>query len=196
MWQNEDPFDPLASSSSSFSYSSVPLKYLSNFWRTLNIPLTNCEISLDLTWSKNCVLTSKATRNAHAAEGDNPAVAQINNPTNVVFEIANCKLYVPVVTLSAENENKSLEQLRTGFDRTIKWKKYRSEISNQTANSNLNYLIGLTFTKVNRLFVLPFENKEDRTSFPKYYVPKVEKKDFNVLIDGKLFFEIPVKKQK
>ena len=79
----------------------VSLTYLSNYWRTLHIPLINCEVSLDLTWSKNCALPSKATRNALAAEGDNPAVAQINNPTDAVFEITDCKLYVPVVTLSA-----------------------------------------------------------------------------------------------
>ena len=72
--------------------------------------MINCEISLDLTWSKNCVLTSKTTRNALAAEGNNLAIAQINNPTNAVFEITDYKLYVPVVTLSAENENKLLEQ--------------------------------------------------------------------------------------
>ena len=102
------------------------------------------------------------------------------------------KLYVPVVTLSVEDDNKLLEQLKTGFERTIKWNKYRSEISNQTKNNNLNYLIDPTFTNVNRLFVL-FENENGRTSFSKYYVQKVEIKDFNVLIDGKPFFEIPVK---
>ena len=66
-------------------------------------------------------------------------------------------------------------------------------MSNQTKNSNFNYLIDPTFTNVNRLFVLSFEIENDRTSFSKYYVPKVEKKDFNVLFDGKPFFEIPVK---
>ena len=66
-------------------------------------------------------------------------------------------------------------------------------MSNQTKNNNLNYLIDPTFANVNRLFVLSFENEEDRTSFLKYYVPKVEIKDFNVLIYGKPFFEIPVK---
>ena len=73
----------------------VPLKYLSNFWRTLDMPLINCEVTLTLTWSKNCVLTSKATR-----DGD---------PTNATFKITDCKLYVPVVTLSVENDNKLLE---------------------------------------------------------------------------------------
>ena len=67
---------------------------------------------------------------------------------------------------------------------------------NETKNNNLNSLIDPTFTNVNRLFVLSYENETDRTSFSKYYVPKVEVKDFNVLIDGKLFFEIPVKTEK
>ena len=81
-------------------------------------------------------------------------------------------MYVPVVTSSAENDNKILEQLKTGFKRTIKWNKYRSEMSNQTKKNNLNYLIDPSFTNVNRLFVLSFENENDRTSFSKYYVPK------------------------
>ena len=115
------------------------------------------------------------------------------SPESAAFKIKGCKLYVPVVTLSVENDNKHLEQLKTGFKRTIKWNKYRSGISNQIKNNNLNYLIDLTFTNVNRLFVLIFENEDDRTSFLKYYVPKVEKKDFNVLTDGKPFLEIPVK---
>ena len=66
-------------------------------------------------------------------------------------------------------------------------------MSNQTKNNNLNYLIDPTFTNVNRLFVLSFENEDDRTSFSKYYVPRVEIKVFNVLIDANSFFEIPVK---
>ena len=107
-----------------------------------------------------------------------------------------CKLYVPGVPLSAENDNKLLDQLKTGFKRTNKWKKYGPEISNQTKNNKLNYLIDPTFTNVNRLFVLTFANEDDRTSFSKYYVPKAEIKDFNVLIDGKSFFEIPVKSKK
>ena len=69
-------------------------------------------------------------------------------------------------------------------------------MTNQPKNNNLNYLIDATFTKVNRLFDLSFENEIDRTSFSKYYVPKVEIKDFNVLIDGKSFFDIPIKNNK
>ena len=140
---------------------------------------------MNLTWSENCAITSKATREADLDA--NPAVDEINNPTNATFKTKDTNLYVPVVTLSAENGNKLLEQLKTGFRRTIKWNKYRSEMSNQTKNNNLNYLIDPTFTNVNRLFVV-FENENDRTSFSKYYVPKVEIKDFNMLIDGKPFF--------
>ena len=101
-------------------------------------------------------------------------------------------MYVLVVTLSTKDD-KFLEQLKSEFKRTIKWNKYISEMTNQTKTSDLNYLIDPTFNKVNILFVLSFENEEDRTSFSKYYVPKVEIKDFNVLIDGKSFFDVPVK---
>ena len=66
-------------------------------------------------------------------------------------------------------------------------------MTNQTKNNNLNYLINSTFTKVNRLFALSFENENDRTSFSKYDVPNVQKKDFNLSIDGKKFFDIPIK---
>ena len=102
----------------------VPLKYLSNFWRTLDMPLVICKVSLTLTWSENCVITSKAIKEA------NPAVAGIKNTTNATFKITDKKLYVAVVNLLAGNDNKLLKQLRTGFKRTVKWNKYRSEISN------------------------------------------------------------------
>ena len=172
----------------------VPLKYLSNSWRTLDIPLINCEVSLTLIWSENCVLTSKAKRDADS-HADLP-VAGINNATSASFKTKDTKLYVPVVTLSAKNDNKILEQLKTGFKRTIAWNKDRSEMSSQTKNNNVNYLIDPTFTKVNRLFVLSFENEEDITSSSKYFLPKAEIKDFTVLVDGKPFFEIPVKIKK
>ena len=105
-------------------------------------------------------------------------------------------MFLPVVTLSTENDKTLLEQLRTGFKRTIKCNKYRSEMNNQTQNNNLNYLIDPTFTKVNRLLVLSLENEDDRTSFSKYYVLNVEIKDFNVLIDSKRFFDMPIKNEK
>ena len=168
----------------------VPLKNLGNFWSTLDIPLLNYEINIILTWSENCVITSKATRDVDPDA--NPAVAAVNNPTNATFEIKDTKLYIYVVTLSTEDDNKLLEQLKIGFKRTIKWNKYRSEMTKQTKTNNLNYLIDPAFNKVNRLFVLSFENEDDRTSFS-YYTPNVEIKDFNVLIDGKSFSDVPIK---
>ena len=76
-----------------------------------------------------------------------------------------------------------LELLKRGFKRTIKWNKYRSEMSKQTKLNNLNYLIDPTFSKVSILFISSFENEDNGTPFSKYYKPKVEIKDFNVLID-------------
>ena len=140
--------------------------------------MVNCEVSLALSWSETCVITSMEKRILVAGQ---PNTGEF--PESATFKIKDTKLYVPVVTLSAETDNKLLEQLKTGFKRTIKWNKYRSEMSNQTKNNNLNYLIDPTFTNVNRLFVLTFENEDDTTSFSKYYVPKVEIKNFNVLID-------------
>ena len=98
----------------------VPLKYLNNFWRALRIPLINCEVNLDLRWSK--------TRNQIAAQGDQPLVPAINNPTYAEFSITDCKLYVPVVTLSAKNENELFKQLKTGFQLNVEWNKYRCQI--------------------------------------------------------------------
>ena len=97
--------------------------------------------------------------------------------TGATFKTKYTKLYVPVVTLSTKDDNNFLEQLKSGFKRTIKWNKYRSEMTNQTKNNHLNRLIDPTLTKVNRLFVLSFENEKGRTSFSKYYVSKVEIKD-------------------
>ena len=110
---------------------------------------------------------SKATRDAD--RDADPAVAAINNSTSATFKITDTKLYVPVVTLSTEDDDNFLEQLKSRFKRTIKWNKYRSEMTNQTKTNNLNYLIDPTSNKVNRLFVLSFENEEDRTYFSKYY---------------------------
>ena len=85
----------------------VPLKYLRNFWRTLDMPLINCETNLILTWSENCVLKSKVTRDKFIGTGtdENPQFPEINDPTNATFEITDAKLYVSVVTLSTKDDN-------------------------------------------------------------------------------------------
>ena len=129
----------------------IPLKNLSNIWGSLNIPLIDCEVELILTWSKNCALADMTRRNA---EGNNPVIVP---PPGLEFKITDTKLYVLVVTLSKENDIKLLEQLKTGFKRTIKRNKYRSQVTIQPQNNNLNYLIGPTFTDVNRLFVLSLQ---------------------------------------
>ena len=86
----------------------MPLKHLSNFWKTLDIPLINCEVFLALSWSANCVITSLEKKLLTATQGDNLAVYD-DSPTNATFKITDCKLHVPVVTLSTENDNKLLE---------------------------------------------------------------------------------------
>ena len=138
----------------------IPLKYLGNFWRSLDIPLSNCEITLILSWYKECVLVGRAFRGPPAA-----AANRINSPTDAKFEITDCKLYVPVVTLSAKNDSKFLQQLKSVSRRTIKWNKYMSQMSNETKNNNLNYIIDTAFSNVNRSFVLSFENEDDKTSY-------------------------------
>ena len=133
-----------------------------------------------------------------AAQGGNPAIAARSNAT---FKITGTKLYVPIVTFTKENDTKLLKQLKSGFKRNIKWNKYRSQMLIQSNSNNLNYLTDPTFTNVNRLFILPFQRiagennttKDDGDSFSHYYVQNVEIKDFNVLIDGKSFFGLPVK---
>ena len=119
-----------------------------------------------------------------------PNVYETDNPENTIFKITDTKLYVPVVTLSKEDDIKLLEQLKSGFKRTMKWNKYRSQMIIQPKNNNLNYLIDPTFMSVSRLFVLSFRrnnNTDSRYSFSNYYAPKVRINDFNVLIDRKFF---------
>ena len=104
-------------------------------------------------------MTDIKTQTAAAAQGDNPARERIDAPTNATFKITDTKLYVPVVTLSTKDDNYFLEQLKSGFKRTIKWNKYRSEMTSQTKTDHLNHLIDRTFTKVNK-FILSFENEK------------------------------------
>ena len=112
------------------------------------------------------------------------------------FTITETNLYVPVVTLSTQDNAKLLPQLKSGFKRTISWNKYLSKPELLPQNPNLNHLIEPSFQGVNRLFVLAFENDDQRISNKRYYLPNVEIKDYNVMIDGKNFFDQPVKNNK
>ena len=200
-YYRDGPSDPPFSNSESFKYRTsitgniynlgvddagyevaITLKHLSNFCKALNIPLINYETELIFTWSKKCVLADMTAAN--------------NSLTGLEFQITSTKLYVPVVTLSRENDKKLLEQLISGFKRTVKWNKYRSQITIQCQNNNLNYVIDPAFSKVNRLLVLSCartDTGDHGDSFSHYYVPNVRIRDFNVLIDGKSFFDFPVK---
>ena len=144
----------------------VPLKHLSHFWRTLEMPLINCEINFILTWSTNCVIifTNVANQNA-------------------TFATTDTKLYVPVVTLSTQDNSKLLQQLKSSFKRVINWNKYLSKPELLAQNPNLNHLAEPSFQGINRLFVLAFENDAQRTSTKGYHLQNVETKGYNVMIN-------------
>ena len=167
----------------------IPLKYFGNFWRALNLPLISCEVSLELKWNKNCVITSLENRIINAG----PPVVRGNEPTSATLSITDCKLYVPVVTLSKDDEIKLLTNLKSGFKREIIWNKYRLQMTTEEANNNLNILIDPTFTNVNRLFVLACRTADDRQSFSQFYLPNVMVTDYNVIIDKLAFFDLPIK---
>ena len=155
----------------------VPIKYLSNFWRTLEMPLINCEIHLMLTWSSTCVITSSTGAGS--------------------FAITDTKLYVrPVLTLSTQDNVKLLEQLESGIKRVINGNKYLSNPELLAQNTNLNHLVEPSFQGVNRLFVLAFENDALRASHTSSYLPNVVIKNYNVMINGENFFDQATKDNK
>ena len=157
----------------------VPLKYLSNFWRTLEIPLINCEVNLILTWPSTCVIVSTNIANQGAT-----------------FTITDTRLYVPVLTLLTQENTKLVQQLKSGFKRVINWNKYLSKPELLAEYPNLNHLVEPSFQGVNRLFVLAFENDNQRTSYERYYLPAVEIKDYNIVINGENFFDQTIKNNK
>ena len=140
------------------------------------MPLINCEVNLILTWSSNCVITDSTGAGA--------------------FEITDAKLYVPVVTLSNQENIKLLQQLKSGFKRVINWNKYLSKSESFRRIANLNYLVEPSFQRINRLFVLAFEGDAQRTPHFGYYLPSVEIKDYSIMINGENFFDQPIKNNK
>ena len=153
------------------------------------MPLISCEVSLELKWDKNCVITSLEQRQVDAG----PPVVRDNAPTGATLNINDCKWYIPVVTLSKDDEIKLLTNLKYGFKREIIWNKYRSQMSTEANNNNLNVLIDPTFTNFNRLFVLAYQNNANRQSFSEFYLPKVMVKDFIVIIDKLALFDLTIK---
>ena len=140
------------------------------------MPLTNCEISLQLKWSKNSFLVDGTEAN------QNPG-----------FQINDVKLYVLVLTLSTQENIKLLKQLESGFEKTINWNKYLAKTTNQAKNRYLDFLIDPSFKEVNRLFVLSFKDVDGWESHKQYYFPTVEIKDYNVMIHGRNLFDESIK---
>ena len=202
---NENPGNVTTDDSSSFKYKSsffkpltaadngvfkdvkiaVPLKYLSNFWRSLEMPLINCKIHLELNWSKDCVMSTIA---------------------DTTFKTM---LYVPIVTLSSKDNVKLVKLLQEGFKRPVYWNEYQAKIETRNLDNNnlTRFLLDASFQWVRRLFALAFNNtsvtvhnnpinntnnRVKRNSHTKYFLPRVNITNYNVLIDGRNFYDQPV----
>ena len=153
----------------------VPLKYLSNIWRSLEMPLINCKVELSWRWSENCVLSNIAG--------------------NSTFKITDAKLYVPVVALSTEDNAKLSKLLIEGFKRSVYWNEYKV-IPEQRCNANdhTRKLINPSWQGINRLLVLAYLNDANSTVnlHRKYFLPRVEIKNCNIKIDGRNFYDQPI----
>ena len=147
---------------------------MSNFWISLNLRLINRGIELDLSWSRYCVIT-EVSRTFRAVPNADPVRYESMTTTNsATFQINSAKLYVPVVSLSINDNIKVLENIKQWFKRKSSWKKYRSDITTQPKNNNLDYLIDPTFRNIDRIFTLSFKNGNNdpiRNSFNRYYMP-------------------------
>ena len=142
----------------------LPLKYVSNFWRTLEMSLIYCQITLDLNWSENCVI-----------------VATIIVAQAIIFWITDTKRYVPVETLSFQDNEKLLEQLKHGFKITINWNKHQAKVSTERVNQYLDFLIDSSFQGIIRFFVLSFQKEAERTSYKRCHLPTRNLIKYNVM---------------
>ena len=166
----------------------VPLKYLSNFWRSLEMPLINCKIDLELDWTNDCVMSAIA---------------------DTKFKITNTKLYFPIVTLSSKDNARLAKLLEEGFKRLVYWNEYQTKIESKNLDNNnlTRFPLDASFQGVRRLFVLAFNNttvnvpnnpinntnnRVLRNSHTKYFLPRVNITNYNVLIDGRNFYDQPI----
>ena len=158
----------------------VPLKYLSNFFRSFEMPLINCKTKLNLTWKKKCVLS--------------------NDDGDAVFIINDTKLYVPVATLSKEDNKDFIEQQNKGFQRSIYWNEYKTKEQTEDANANAAKYINLdaSFQGVNRLFIMaynrlaaPNDNQFNKDSRQICYLPRNDLNKY-VIIDERNFYDNPI----
>ena len=163
----------------------VPLNYLSNFWRSLEMPLIYCETELSLNWIENYVLTSSA------------------NANKAIFKITDTKLHVPVVSLSAEDNAKLSKLLSKGFNRTVYWNEYKLirnkivEIAVTNEEKLIRELLHSGCQGVKRLFAIAYNNKEDNNkvsigSSKKYFLPRVKIENYKIEIDVRNFYDQPM----
>ena len=166
--------------SSSFKYKSsfvinrdgvkivVPLKYLSNFWRSM--PLINCKVEPAWDWYENCIVSSAGTA--------------------ATFVVTNKKLYVSVVTLKTEDSAKLSKSLSKGFKRSIYWNEYDASLKNHNENSDIRERLDASIQGFNGLFVLAYahgDNVTNENSYRRYFLPILKLKNYNIEIDGKNF---------
>ena len=152
----------------------VSLKYLINFWKSLEMPLINCELHLELTWIENCGLSNA---------GD-----------FATFKITDTKLCFPIATLSTDDNVKLAKQLNDGFKHFVYWNKYKTIpakiINNET---NIYKLLRASFQGVKRLFVLAYDSTDNDNAgiqnYREYFLPRAEIKNDNVLIHGRNFHD-------
>ena len=154
--------------------------------------LINCKIHLELNWNNNCVMYG-----ADNYDGND------NDNRETTFHITSTKLYVPVVTLSTKDNVNLTEQLNEGFKRSVYWNEYQSKIETKTADDKnvIRFPLDASLQGVNRLFVLAFDNTKngdknvERDSHRKYFLPRVDITNYNVLIDGRNFYDQPINDQ-
>ena len=168
-----------ANSSVKYAEIVVPLKSLSNFWRSLEMPLINCTVYLELNWIEHCVLSTA---------GD-----------SAKFAITNTKLHVPIVTLSTKDSANLTKQLNEGFKRSVYWNSYETKPAKVIEQGkNIYELLNASFQGVKRLFVLAYfiaDGGNDEAGIKdnkKYFLPRGEIKNYNVLIDGRNFYDQPI----
>ena len=161
----------------------VPLKYSSNFWRTLEILLINCRNELKLKWTKYCIFSANGNENTN------------NNPNNILFTIKDSNIYVSVVTLSAKDNQKLSKLLLKVFQISVYWNEYKAKKENKNTTNEYRYFLESKSVGVNRLFVLVYSNKDDnvtRFKTRRYYLPKGIIDNYNVIINGKNFYDQPI----
>ena len=153
----------------------VPLKYLSSFWRSLEMPLINCKVELSLKWYEECIVS--------------------NSGDAATFTITDAKLYIPFDTLKTEDNTKLSKLLNKGFKRPIYWNEYKVIPEKiYAANENMRIVIDSSWQGINRLFVLAYLSGNNSTSksYRKYFLPRIKIENGNIEIDGRNFYDQPI----